>query len=391
MDMDILKEVEKVEEEIIGIRRKIHMHPELGFEEVKTSELVYEYLKSLGFEVKRLAKTGVVGLLKGEGERTIAIRADMDALPIQEENEVEYASKIPGKMHACGHDVHTAILLGTAKVLSRIKNVKGNVKFIFQPAEETTGGALPMIEEGVLEGPRVDAIIGLHVDPDLEVGQIGITYGKAYASSDMFDVIIKGRSSHGAEPHKGIDALVIAANVISALQTFASRKTSPFTPIVVTIGTIKGGYARNIIADRVEMSGIIRMMEEERREEIVESVEKMCKDIAEAYGGDAEFRRVKGYPLLINDKVFTNLVKKSASMILGEENVLEVSPSMGVEDFAYFLQRVPGTFYKLGCGNKEKGIDKPLHSSRFDVDERCIKVGIAVHVMTVLNYFEGKY
>lgn len=389
--MDILKEVEKVEEEIIGIRRKIHMHPELGFEEVKTSELVYEYLKSLGFEVKRLAKTGVVGLLKGDGERTIAIRADMDALPIQEENEVEYASKIPGKMHACGHDVHTAILLGTAKVLSRIKNVKGNVKFIFQPAEETTGGALPMIEEGVLEGPRVDAIIGLHVDPDLEVGQIGITYGKAYASSDMFDVIIKGRSSHGAEPHKGIDALVIAANVISALQTFASRKTSPFTPIVVTIGTIKGGYARNIIADRVEMSGIIRMMEEERREEIVESVEKMCKDIAEAYGGDAEFRRVKGYPLLINDKVFTNLVKKSASMILGEENVLEVSPSMGVEDFAYFLQRVPGTFYKLGCGNKEKGIDKPLHSSRFDVDERCIKVGIAVHVMTVLNYFEGKY
>ncbi|ERM92745.1 peptidase M20 [Caldanaerobacter subterraneus subsp. yonseiensis KB-1] len=389
--MDILKEVEKVEEEIIGIRRKIHMHPELGFEEVKTSELVYNYLKDIGLEVKRLAKTGVVGLLKGDGERTIAIRADMDALPIQEENEVEYASKIPGKMHACGHDVHTAILLGTAKVLSRIKNVKGNVKFIFQPAEETTGGALPMIEEGVLEGPRVDAIIGLHVDPDLEVGQIGITYGKAYASSDMFDVIIKGRSSHGAEPHKGIDALVIAANVISALQTFASRKTSPFTSIVVTVGTIKGGYARNIIADRVEMSGIIRMMEEERREEIVESVEKMCKDIAKAYGGDAEFRRVKGYPLLINDKGFTNLVKKSASMILGEENVLEVSPSMGVEDFAYFLQRVPGTFYKLGCGNKEKGIDKPLHSSRFDVDERCIKVGIAVHVMTVLNYFEGKY
>ncbi|NNG67371.1 M20 metallopeptidase family protein [Caldanaerobacter subterraneus] len=389
--MDILKEVEKVEEEIIGIRRKIHMHPELGFEEVKTSELVYNYLKDIGLEVKRLAKTGVVGLLKGDGERTIAIRADMDALPIQEENEVEYASKIPGKMHACGHDVHTAILLGTAKVLSRIKNVKGNVKFIFQPAEETTGGALPMIEEGVLEGPRVDAIIGLHVDPDLEVGQIGITYGKAYASSDMFDVIIKGRSSHGAEPHKGIDALVIAANVISALQTFASRKTSPFTPIVVTVGTIKGGYARNIIADRVEMSGIIRMMEEERREEIVESVEKMCKDIAKAYGGAAEFRRVKGYPLLINDKGFTNLVKKSASMIVGEENVLEVSPSMGVEDFAYFLQRVPGTFYKLGCGNKEKGIDKPLHSSRFDVDERCIKVGIAVHVMTVLNYFEGKY
>ncbi|MGB9779844.1 M20 metallopeptidase family protein [Caldanaerobacter sp.] len=385
--MEILEEIEKIEKEAIDLRRKIHMHPELGFEEIKTSEMVYNYLKELGIEVKRIAKTGVVGLLRGDGKKTIAIRADMDALPIQEENEVEYASKIPGKMHACGHDVHTAILMATAKVLSRV-NLKGNVKFIFQPAEETTGGALPMIEEGVLEDPKVDAIIGLHVDPDVEVGQIGITYGKAYAASDMFDIVVKGKSSHGAQPHKGVDALVISANIINAIQTIVSRNTNPLTPLVITVGTINGGYARNIIADRVNMSGIIRILEENMKEEVVKSVEKICRDIANSYGGEVEFKRMKGYPLLINDVKFTDLVKESARMILGEKGVVEVPPSMGVEDFAYFLQRVPGTFYKLGCGNRGKGINNPLHSSKFDVDERCIKVGIAVHVMTVMKYFE---
>ncbi|MGB9809679.1 MAG: M20 metallopeptidase family protein, partial [Caldanaerobacter sp.] len=283
--MEILEEIEKIEKEAIDLRRKIHMHPELGFEEIKTSEMVYNYLKELGIEVKRIAKTGVVGLLRGDGKKTIAIRADMDALPIQEENEVEYASKIPGKMHACGHDVHTAILMATAKVLSRV-NLKGNVKFIFQPAEETTGGALPMIEEGVLEDPKVDAIIGLHVDPDIEVGQIGITYGKAYAASDMFDIVVKGKSSHGAQPHKGVDALVISANIINAIQTIVSRNTNPLTPLVITVGTINGGYARNIIADRVNMSGIIRILEENMREEVVKSVEKICRDIANSYGGE---------------------------------------------------------------------------------------------------------
>ncbi|HHW57256.1 MAG TPA: amidohydrolase [Clostridia bacterium] len=384
---DIFKEVEKIEEEIVELRRKIHMHPELGFEEVKTSELVYNYLKDLGIEVKKFAKTGVTGILKGYGDKTIAIRADMDALPIQEENEVEYASKIQGKMHACGHDVHTAILLGTAKILVGMKDeLKGNVKFIFQPAEETTGGALPMIEEGVLENPKVDAIIGLHVDPELQVGQIGITYGKAHASSDMIDIIVKGKSGHGAAPHKAVDAIVIAANIINMLQTVISRKVDPLNPIVLTIGTIEGGYARNIIADEVKMSGIIRMMEEEKRDEIVKMVEKICNNVAKAMGGEIKFKRTKGYSCLVNHKDITDLVKKTASFLLGEHNVIEVLPTMGVEDFAYFLKKVPGTFYKLGCGNREKGIDKPLHNSKFNVDESCIKIGIAVHVSTVLNY-----
>jgi len=388
--MDIFKEAEKVEKEVIELRRKIHMYPELGFEERKTSEVVYDYLKNLGIEVKRIAKTGVVGTLKGNGSKTIAIRADMDALPIQEENDVEYASQIPGRMHACGHDVHTAILLGTAKLLANMKDkLKGNVKFIFQPAEETTGGALPMIEEGVLENPKVDAIIGLHVDPELQVGQIGITYGKAYASSDMIDIIVKGKSSHGAEPHKSVDAIVIAANIVNILQTVVSRKANPLSPIVLTIGTIEGGYARNIIADKVRMSGIIRMMEEEKRDEIVEMVEKICDNTAKVMGGEVEFRRTRSYPCLVNHKGMTDLIKETAFPLLGEGNVIEVAPTMGVEDFAYFLQKVPGSFYKLGCGNKEKGIDKPIHNNQFNIDEECIKIGLAVHVSTVLKYLNS--
>ncbi|MDI3500890.1 MAG: hypothetical protein PWP22_661 [Thermoanaerobacter sp.] len=388
--MDILKEVKKVEKEVIELRRKIHMYPELGFEETKTSEIVYDYLKNLGIEVKRIAKTGVVGTLKGNGSKTIAIRADMDALPIQEENDVEYASQIPGRMHACGHDVHTAILLGTAKLLENMRDkLKGNVKFIFQPAEETTGGALPMIEEGVLENPKVDAIIGLHVDPELQVGQIGITYGKAYASSDMFDIIVKGKSSHGAEPHKSVDSIVIAANIVNMLQTVVSRKANPLSPLVLTIGTIEGGYARNIIANKVRMSGIIRMMEEEKRDEIVEMVEKICDNTAKAMGGEVEFKRTIGYPCLVNHKGMTDLIKETAFPLLGEGNVIEVAPTMGVEDFAYFLQKVPGSFYKLGCGNKEKGIDKPIHNNQFNIDEECIKIGLAVHVSTVLKYLNS--
>jgi amidohydrolase len=388
--MDILKEAEKVEKEVIELRRKIHMYPELGFEEAKTSEIVYDYLKNLGIEVKRIAKTGVVGTLKGNGSKTIAIRADMDALPIQEENDVEYASQIPGRMHACGHDVHTAILLGTAKLLANMRDkLKGNVKFIFQPAEETTGGALPLIEEGVLENPKVDAIIGLHVDPELQVGQIGITYGKAYASSDMFDIIVKGKSSHGAEPHKSVDSIVIAANIVNMLQTVVSRKANPLSPLVLTIGTIEGGYARNIIANKVRMSGIIRMMEEEKRDEIVEMVEKICDNTAKAMGGEVEFKRTIGYPCLVNHKGMTDLIKETAFPLLGEGNVIEVAPTMGVEDFAYFLQKVPGSFYKLGCGNKEKGIDKPIHNNQFNIDEDCIKIGLAVHVSTVLKYLNS--
>ncbi|QSZ26934.1 amidohydrolase [Aceticella autotrophica] len=385
--LNILSEAKKIEDEIINLRRKIHMYPELGFEETKTSELVYSYLKDIGLEVKRIAKTGVVGLLKGNGDRTIAIRADMDALPIQEENDIDYASKIPGKMHACGHDVHTAILLGTAKLLSNMKDeLKGNVKFIFQPAEETTGGALPMIEEGVLKDPDVDGIIGLHVDPGIEAGEIGITYGKAYASSDMFDITVKGKSGHGAEPHKAVDAIVIAGNIINALQTVVSRNINPFEPVVITIGSIKGGNARNIIADKVDMSGIIRMFDETKRDETVSKIKHLAENIVEAMGGSIEFSWIQGYPCLINDEKMIEVVKSSASSILRDTNIKNIMPTLGVEDFAYFTKYVPGCYYRLGCGNKEKGIDKPIHSNKFNIDEKCILIGMAVHVMTAINF-----
>ncbi|MGB9679096.1 MAG: M20 metallopeptidase family protein [Thermoanaerobacteraceae bacterium] len=385
--MDILSEVQKVEQEIIELRRKIHMYPELGFEENRTSELVIKNLSDLGIEVKRGAKTGVIGFLKGNGQKTIALRADMDALPIQEENDLPYASLIPGRMHACGHDVHTAILLGTAKILSKNKDLlKGNIKFIFQPAEETTGGALPMIEEGVLKEPKVDAIIGLHVDPDLEVGQIGITYGKAYASSDMFDIIVKGKSGHGAQPHKTVDPIVISAQIINSLQTIASRYMDPLLPIVISIGSIEGGYARNVIPSKVKLSGIIRLLEEDKRDEIALKIEKIAVNIAESFGGEIEFKRIKGYPCLINDRGITDFVKTSLSKAPAIKSVIEVPPTMGVEDFAYYLKYVPGCFYKLGCGNSKMGINKPIHNNMFNVDENCIQIGMISQVLLAFKF-----
>ncbi|AGB19759.1 M20 metallopeptidase family protein [Thermoanaerobacterium thermosaccharolyticum] len=386
---EILKEARLIQDEIIEIRRRIHREPELGFEETKTSELIKKYLEKLDIETKVIAKTGIVGTLKGNGEKTIAIRADIDALPIQEENDVPYSSLVPGKMHACGHDVHTAITLGAAKLLSQKKDkLMGNVKFIFQPAEETTGGAKPMLEAGAFENPKVDAIIGLHVDPDLQVGQIGYTYGKAYASSDMFDINVIGRSSHGAEPHKSVDPIVISANIINMIQTVVSRESNPLEPLVITIGSIEGGYARNIVAGKVHMSGIIRMLNEENRDMIVAKVENIAKKTAELMGGKAEFTRIEGYPCLINDSRMINILRLSALGIVGEENIKNVLPTLGVEDFAYYLKKVPGCFYKLGCGNKELGIDKPIHNNMFDVDENCIAYGIAVHVSTVLNFLK---
>ena len=387
--MNLLLEAQKIKQDIVQFRRNFHMHPELGMEEYRTVAIVEDILKSLGIETNRIAGTGLIGLLRGKSSgKTIALRADMDALPISERNKVCYASKIPGKMHACGHDAHTASLLGAAILLSKYKNkFNGNVKFLFQPAEETVGGALPMIKEGVLKNPEVDAVFGLHVDVDIEVGKIGIRYGKTNAASDMFDVIIYGKSCHGAAPHEGIDAITVGVQVVSALQNFVSRNVDPLDSVVVTIGIFEGGYQRNIIADRVKLSGIIRTLDPNIRKIACDRVKKIILGVTEALGAKANINFTPSYPSLINDNSMTDLVKSVAEELLGKANVIVINkPTMGVEDFAYFLQNVSGSFFKVGVKNKEKGIVQPLHSSLFDIDEDVLPIATAMHTQIALKF-----
>ncbi len=384
-----LERVKKYKGDIIRIRRDLHMYPELGNEEFRTSKVVSEVLEGLGLKVERgIAGTGVVGLLEGgSSEKTIALRADMDALPIQDRKEAAYSSRVEGKMHACGHDAHTAMLLGAAMVLAEMKDrLCGNVKFIFQPAEENTGGAARMIEAGIMENPHVDAIFGLHVSPELEVGTVGIRYGTANACSDDVRIEVLGSSAHGAQPHKGVDAIVIASQVINALQQIISRKIDPLEPATLTIGTIMGGTQSNIIADRVKMTGTIRTLDSATRERIKKSIEGITASVSRAMGGQHRVIVEPGYPLLINDSSMTDLVKKAAGRIVGE-GVIEIGkPRLGVEDFAYYLQRAPGSFWRLGTGNEEKGIKCIAHSPCFDIDEDALCIGTAVHVQTVLDY-----
>lgn len=389
-DKTIKQWVMDIEDDVIKIRRDFHMNPELGMEEYRTSRIVGEILEGLGLEVKRnIANTGVVGLLAGgSGGKTIALRADMDALPIQDEKKVVYASRILGKMHACGHDAHTAILLGTAMVLSRIKDrLKGSVKFIFQPAEETVGGAEPMIREGVLENPKVDAIFGLHMAPDIETGRIGVKYGMANASSDTFRIVVKGRAAHGASPHLGVDAIAVTAQVINCLQLLISREVDPLDSAVLTIGTINGGTQSNIICDRVQMTGTLRSLNPVVRKRIIERVKQLLTGITQNFGGDCLLSLTPGYPPLFNHSEMVELVERAAKGVIGEENVVRISrPSMGVEDFAYFLQKVQGAFWRLGCRNPSKNIEYPGHNPLFDIDEDALAIGVAVHVKTVMEF-----
>lgn len=387
--MNLLLEAQKIKQDIIQFRRDFHMYPELGMEEYRTVGIIEDTLKSLGIETMRIARTGLIGLLRGKSsKKTIALRADMDALPISERNKVCYTSKVPNKMHACGHDAHIASLLGAAMLLDKHKHkLIGNVKFLFQPAEETVGGALPMIKEGALKNPEVDAVFGLHVDVDIEVGKIGIIYGKANAASDMFDVIIYGKSSHGAAPHEGIDAITVGAQVVSALQNFVSRNIDPLDSAVVTIGVFQGGYQRNIIADEIRLSGIIRTLDPSTRKIACDRVKKIILGVTEALGAKANINFTPSYPSLVNDNSMTDLVKSIAEKLLGKENVVvRDKPSMGVEDFAYFLQSTAGSFFNVGVRNKEKGIIQPAHSSLFDIDEDALPIATAIYAQIALKF-----
>lgn len=370
-----------IEQEIIALRRKLHEHPELGFEEYETAKTVAAYLESLGIEVQTgIAKTGVVGILRGaKPGPVIAMRADMDALPIAEKTGVEYCSRVEGKMHACGHDSHTAILLGTAKVLSELKaELPGTIKFIFQPAEEGPGGAMPMIEEGVLENPHVDAIFGLHVWPEYRTGEIGLSYGVQMASPDQFALKIKGKGGHGSAPHETVDAIVVAAQVITGLQQIVSRKIIPTQPVVLTVGTIKGGYRYNVIADEVEMTGTIRTLDNEVRKQIPELIKEITGGITAAFGASYELEYTYMYPPLFNNRKMAGLVEQVTKNVLGPQSVQIVEkPSMGGEDFAYFLEKVPGAFLFLGCSNSAE-TEFPPHNPWFNLDEKAMANGIQI-------------
>lgn len=376
--------------EFIAIRRDIHRHPELGHEEFRTAQLIEAHLLNWGIEVgNRINGTSVLGEIKGllPTISNIGLRADIDALPMQEVRTSDYQSVNHGRMHACGHDVHTAIQLGAGFVLQQVRDVlPGAVKLFFQQAEETTGGAQTMIDAGVLDDPHVSHVLGLHVCPKLEVGTFGIKYDHAYASSDTITIHIHGHSAHAAAPHEGIDAIVVASNVVTALQTLVSRNTSPLESAVLSFGMIRGGEAHNIITDNVMLRGTLRTLDNEHRTYLKGRIYDMTMNIAKAYGAEVSLQVETGYDALISDEETTKIIQKVATNIFGENNVKILDkPSLGVEDFAYFTQARPSSFGRLGVANIEKQITAPLHDPEFDIDEDAIRYGILLQVMSVLE------
>ncbi len=390
MAESLREEIYGMKDWLVEIRRTIHMRPELGFEEVETSKFVSQWLEKFGIEVtKGWAKTGLVGLMKGKGPgKTVAIRADMDALPMEELNKVPYASKVPGKMHACGHDAHVTILLGVAKFFSSHPNLlkKGNIKWLFQPAEEGGGGGRVMVEEGVLENPKVDAVFGAHVYPLLPVGKVGYYEREGLAAADRFTVRIVGKGGHAATPHLTKDPILAAGHVITQLHSIVSRSLNPLESGVITVGRVQGGTAFNIIPDEVEMWGTVRSLNAQVRELLKTRIEDVVRGVVHSFGMDYHYNFMDGYPALINDTEMSELVARACAKGIGKENVEALKPSMGGEDFAYFLERVPGSFFRLGVRNEQKGIVNPYHSSLFDIDEEVLPFGVEMFVRIIDEY-----
>jgi len=368
---------------VVSIRREVHMYPELRFEEFRTSELIINELKSLGIEVFRVGGTGVVGVVRGRGDVTVALRADMDALPIQEENDVPYRSRVPGKMHACGHDAHVAMLLGAAKVLVSIKDyLRGSVKLIFQPAEEGGAGAKKLVEEGVLEG--VKAIFGLHVWAELPSGVIATRGGPMNASATSFMIRIKGLGGHAAHPELTKDPTTPAVDIYNAIQKVVTRNVDPFTPIVVSTPKFEGSNASNVIPDEVRIYGTLRVFDLGLRDRVLRRIEDIVKYYSLAWGceGTLEITGVS-YPPVVNTPELVDFTLRVASK-LGE--VREAPMSMGAEDFSYYLEKVPGVFIILGIKNEGKGIIYPHHHPKFNVDEDILWKGTALHTLLAYNY-----
>jgi amidohydrolase len=396
-ETQIAQAAEALRPKLIEQRRDFHMHPELSNREERTSRVVAERLRALGLdEVKTgIGKYGVVALLKGSKPGpVVAVRADMDALPIQETIDVPYKSQTPGVKHACGHDVHTTIELGVAEVLSKMRDqISGSIKFIFQPAEEGApqeeeGGALLMVNEGALENPRPSAIFGLHTMPGIEVGQIGYHSGPAMASSDRFTITIRGKGSHGAQPQLGVDAVTIAAEAVTALQTIRSRRIDPLEPLVVTIGIIKGGERYNIVAGEVKMEGTMRTFNEDVRQRAQEMMRQTLGGVTAAHGASFDLKFDSPNPVTYNEPRLVDETLPTIRRLVGDANVIAPKPFMPAEDFSYYQKVVPGFFYFLGVGNKAKGITAGWHTAEFDVDEESLVVGVKVMTNVLLDYLD---
>jgi amidohydrolase len=368
---------------IISIRRHLHQNPELSFEEYNTSAYVSEFLKQQNIPHKTgVAKTGIVALIEGKNpdKKMIALRADMDALPILETNKVDYCSKNNGVMHACGHDVHTASLLGTAKILNELKGeFEGTIKLIFQPGEERIpGGASMMIKEGVLENPAPHGIIGQHVMPFIDAGKVGFREGIYMASADEIYVTVKGKGGHAAMPHQLIDPVLISSHLIIALQQIVSRNANPSMPSVLSFGKIIGNGATNVIPDEVKLEGTFRTFDETWRMEAHKRMKTLAEELAKSMGGTCEFNILKGYPVLINEENITRSARHQAEEFLGKENVESLPLWTAAEDFASYAQIIPGCFYRLGVRNEARGIISPVHTSTFDIDETALETGMGL-------------
>lgn len=392
-NLDPLKaEIDERVPDLVAMRRDLHEHPELAFEEVRTSTIVAQRLRSLDLEVRtNIAKTGVIGLLRGDarspGAKTLAIRADMDALPIHELNEIAYRSTIDGKMHACGHDGHTSILLTVADILSKRRSeLNGNVQFIFQPAEEIIGGAEPMIAAGALEG--VDNIIGLHLISTYPLGRIGVRSGPVFASADRLEMIVHGKGGHAAAPHQTVDPVVIAAYITTTLQTLISRETSPFSPAVITIASIHAGSAFNIIPEQATIQGTMRAYSDEHRKYLLRRIREVAQGVATAMGGSCTVNWFDGCPPCINDPAMTEFVHNAAVATVGAQEVddSEAVLTAGSDDMACFLNVVPGCYFIVGAHNEAKEAKYPHHHPRFNIDEDTLPLAVEALVRTTLDF-----
>ncbi len=392
--IDSINEAKDVSNYIIDIRRKLHKIPELDDDLYETSKIVKKELDSMGIPYKTVAKTGIIGVIEGELDGgTIGIRADMDALPIKEETGLPFAST-NGAMHACGHDAHTAILLGTAKVLSENRNkIRGNVKLLFQPAEESFGGADTMIKEGALEDPKVDRIIGLHVGSIMEgseEGKIAMKSGTLMAAVDIFKVKIVGKGAHAASPHLSVDPILIASEITISLQKIVSREINPLNPAVVTVAQIKGGSASNIIPEYAEIVGTVRTTDKDDRIFIQERIQNICKYVCKANNAEATIEYLNHFPMLVNDIEFTEGCMEVIGDLFGKEEIVELkNVTLGAEDMSYFLQEAKGTYFMLGTNNKDKGIVYPAHHPKFNLDEDVLWKGAAAF-LEIINRWQDK-